>query len=155
MDHDGPVVRINTLLVDGASHLIEHAMDGGEQLHFVGLTLRWSAIRAAVLNLLSIAAVKVKPNNLSLVGRGACPAAANDDGHTAIEFIGEKQVLALQRSMLFHPHKTCSPGRSCHRKTSCERCSDVCHGVRLTRCSARSTALRSAPSARPKLGPSM
>ena len=155
MDQGCIVVFINTLVFDGGAHLIGHPLDAGQGFQFVGLTLRWSAIRAAVLNLLSIAAVKVKPNNLSLVGRGACPAAANDDGHTAIEFIGEKQVLALQRSMLFHPHKTCSPGRSCHRKTSCERCSDVCHGVRLTRCSARSTALRSAPSARPKLGPSM
>ena len=84
---------MDAIAFDAAAHLIGHSVDAGEWFQFVGLTLRWPAIRAAVPDLLSIAAVV--PNDLSQVGKGVCPAAADDDGQTGIELIGGELVDAV------------------------------------------------------------
>ena len=86
MDHGGTVVCIDTLLVDGAAHLIWHPVDAGQGFDFEGLSLYWAAILAAVPDLLSIDAVQ--PDDLAELGKGVGPDPADNDVQTGIKFIG-------------------------------------------------------------------
>ena len=87
-------------LLDRSAHLIGHAVDAGERLHFIGLTLRWSAILAAVPDLPCVAALEA--NDLSKVGKGVGSDAADHDGQTGIELISGEMVAAVPHGLLLH-----------------------------------------------------
>ena len=91
---------MHSIVFDRSAHLIGHAVDAGEWLHFIGLTLRWSAILAAVPDLLGVAAVEA--NDLSKVGKGVGSDASDHDGQAGIELIGGKMVAAVPHGPLFH-----------------------------------------------------
>ena len=77
---------MDSLVFDRSSHLIGYAVDAGERLHFIGLTLRRSAILAAVPDLSCVAAVEA--NDLSKVSKCVGSDPADHDGQTGIELIG-------------------------------------------------------------------
>ena len=146
------MVRINSLVFDRSAHLIRHAVDAGERLHFICLTIRRTAILAAAPDLSCVAALEA--NDLSKVSKGVGSDPADHDGQTGIELIGGEMVAAVPHGPLLHSQNHVLEGTTARIEPAANGDSDEGHAAWVTRIWARFTALRSAPSARPNPGPS-